>query len=362
MKNNWFSTMVTNTTILGVMVLMTSGIFAQHNQKNALLIGVQDCMNPVIEKLDYPKHDVLNMKKALSGIGFNTITCMIDIENMNQRYVPTRKNILHELSIMVRQPSPILQIVYLTGHGITVDGKPFFVAVGADLNNCEESMISIDEICEIMNNSSAKSRVLVFDCCRSMPERVIKFKGMDNKIIPGKTKSLASLSREELTAAIPNNICVIMSCQDGENSMEDSSLGGSVFTHFFVEGLTSEHATDRRGVVSVTELFNFVRYKTSQYANNYGCSQNPEMISQLSSSIELVQLDLLPVSHTVTPTVKTNPVSSRASDRTQEQPRYQQRQSAQTPYSPTSQTRFIDRPAVQAAGRAAIAYGLSQIR
>ena len=322
----------------------------QINNKKVLLIGVKDYKNASsFGSLQYTHNDVHNLRDAFSKAGYSVV-CMTDNRRGNALW-PNSDNILHQIGVITDNAEyRDILLVYLSGHGVKINGNLYFVPADADLANFEESFVRIDEICARLNSSSARETMLIIDCCRNAPDRIIRFKGIDNRLLTEKSLTSTSLSSEDLTASLTTNFCVLLSCQDGERSIEDSFVESSIFSFYLADALTNEMAAGRDGVISVESLFDYVRFNVSRHARNVGHSQNPELVGRMSNQIVLAKIDSRS---------QHNPRQKVVQHRDQQQ-QHQQRQ--QAAYHTTQQPRSVDRPLVQAAGRAAISYGLSRIR
>ena len=58
---------------------------------------------------------------------------------------------------------------------------------------------------------------------------------------------------------------LFMSSKGQENSLEDSGLRSGVFSHFLIKGLKGEADADHDKIISIEELYDYVKLKVSKY-------------------------------------------------------------------------------------------------
>ena len=173
-----------------------------------------------------------------------------------ERLALRRKHDLAELG-----PHNTLFALFFTGHGLS--GR--LLTTDAPLEGADLSAI--------VSAMDARLSVAFVDACYSgsFDWEALKAKGA--RPTPG-FNPITELPKEVLES---EGAMWFVSSQSGELSYEDKHLGG-LFTHFLLEGFT-EAPQDGVGV-SLENLWEYARQRTSTFAAARGRSQNPERIVQ----------------------------------------------------------------------------------
>ena len=114
-----------------------------------------------------------------------------------------------------------------------------------------------EEIKQIFDESNAKHKVIFSDACYS--GSLLAMKSTVNNMM---NKYYQSFEETE------GGLAFLTSSKSEEVSLEDGGLRQGVYTHFLIRGLNGEADTNQDKIVSVSELFDFVRDGVRQYTGN----------------------------------------------------------------------------------------------
>jgi uncharacterized caspase-like protein len=166
-----------------------------------------------------------------------------------------------------------LAVVLFSGHGAMVDGKFYLLTYGVDARTAariKASALSIADFRDELRALGHYGRVLVLlDACRSGAATA------DGASLP--------LNAEVLRAALAGaNVTVLTSSSGGEASREDARWNNGAFTEVLLDALGSAADTDRNGLVSITEL---TEYLTTRVPQLTGQAQNPGIEVRFESDV-----------------------------------------------------------------------------
>lgn len=150
-------------------------------------------------------------------------------------------------------------VIYFAGHGATErdaqspdgDGlEKYLLPFEADLKDLYATALPMEELSRIFNRIRSERLVFIADACYSGASggRTIGAGGMRASISEGFIDRIAGgKGRVIMTASGANEV-----------SAEKDELRQGVFTYYLIEGLKGKADTDRDGVVTVDEAFNYV--------------------------------------------------------------------------------------------------------
>lgn len=214
--------------------------------------------------------------------------CLYDVQNVllltdgakPLKDQPTKASILQAASQLAELAEPNDTVLFfLSGHGVLLDGRAYFVPVEAD--QAFQEMVSIAELRRILRKSKAQRRVLILDACHSGGEKSSETAKM-------------SQSFEDDLRADSEGIVTLASCRAEETSLEAPSKGHGLFTYWLIQGLKGEADTtgDRNHRIDILELYRFVSDRVKQEAMaEFRHLQRPTLIAAISGQIELAVVD-----------------------------------------------------------------------
>ena len=168
----------------------------------------------------------------------------------------TRENILGALrNVLLKADENDVVMFYFSGHG--VEGA--FIPADFDGYNYR---LYHDEIRNIFEQSNAKHKLILGDACHS-------------GTLSGSEKSDLLAAREPVQDMLKKyyeafencngGMALLMSSKGVEVSLEDSGLRSGVFSYFLIRGMKGEADADDDKIVTIEELFNYVKAKVSGY-------------------------------------------------------------------------------------------------
>jgi hypothetical protein len=207
-----------------------------------LVVATTEYDDQRLARLGAPLADALELARTLSNEGDFEVETLINAEAQTvqrriERFCKTGK--LNSDSLLV----------YLTGHGIKDDdGNLYFALRDTDRDLLRTTALSADLLAAVMDDSPARSQVLILDCCYSGAyARAMRAKGGDD----------ANL--KERFASSPDARGRIVLAASGAIELAWEDERGSIFTRAMVDGIrTGEADLDRDGEITARELHTYV--------------------------------------------------------------------------------------------------------
>ena len=205
----------------------------------ALVVATTEYDDTRLERLAAPLEDALRLARALDHFGDFEVDTLVNAEAQTvqrrfERFCKTGRN---------RQDT---LFVYLTGHGVKDDdGNLYFALRDTDRDLLRTTALSADLLGAILNESPARSQILMLDCCYSgAMARALRPKGTGDVDLLGAFGG--GRGRVVLAAS-----SAIEQAWEGEQ--------GSVYTHAVVDGITSGRADlNQDGRITAAELHGHV--------------------------------------------------------------------------------------------------------
>lgn len=232
------------------------------NHRYALLIGINDYNKP-FEPLKYCDADMEALEKVLLELDFPPENIVrLSTSATNSSRLPTKANILHQAKLLADEVDEGgMFILAFSGHGASYGDESYFCPMDA-VNKDLSSLVKRSDVYKIVENCSAKQKLVFVDACRS------------SLVMDGWRAATGMKGLVDPVGIENPGFFVISSCKTGQISWEDKTLGHGVFTHFLLEGLRGKAAQD--GQISVHGLFSYVNYQTKRYVRlNFEDSQIP---------------------------------------------------------------------------------------
>lgn len=251
-------------------------------QRYALIIGISKYKNNLkgINNLEYADADARSIYEFLqqpAGGGFSR-------ENMRLllNETATTASIREALPSFVSKASENdLLVVFIASHGAPDTFAPqqlYLITYDTDVLNMPQTALPMIELGSYINgNVKSKRLVLFFDACHSA--------GIATEGTRALANNLANLYLETLLYK-ENGRSIITSSDINETSLESQKWGNGhgVFTYYLLEGLKGNADTNRDRLVSVGELFRYVRQKVRINTN---FQQNPRMLAGDNDNLAL---------------------------------------------------------------------------
>ncbi|MGB3546476.1 MAG: caspase family protein [Saprospiraceae bacterium] len=212
----------------------------------ALIVGVSTYSHmPVLRFPDDDAYRIYGFLKSPEGgaVPDERLKILIDED-------ATRANILGELRSLFRRAGPQdLVFIYFSGHGQPGAFLPI------DYNGTDNKLYH-RELRELLDASPARYKLLLADACHSGSLLSARDGSEPTDILQ---RYYTELSKAAAGTAL------LMSSKSNETSLESSGLRQGVFSHFLIRGLKGEADRDGDRVVTMRELYQYVRERTSEY-------------------------------------------------------------------------------------------------
>lgn len=178
----------------------------------------------------------------------------------------TKKGILDSMEeLFAKADKNDMVMLYFSGHGLAGSFIPH------DFDGLR-NRINHTDIEAIFQKSHAKHKVVYADACYSGSYEV------GEKSI-GNTKMKDFYTKLENTSS---STALMMSSRKHEISLEFLGLKQGVFSHFLIKGLGGEADHDKNKIVSMNELFKYVKNGVREYT---GYSQTPVIMGNYSQNM-----------------------------------------------------------------------------
>jgi len=255
--------------------------FSEESVKNnsvkiwALIVGVADYSTLAntygVTDLNYSASDAKKIYQFLKSpeggnIPDNQIALLRDTE-------ATRADILAKGKQLFQQANnDDLIIVYFSGHG----GPNFFMA--------HDQPLKYQDIKTVIESSAAKKRICIADACYSGT-------WSDNANAQVAQKSMTSAQLERLyydaLSNSSNGIALFMSSAKDETSIEIPQIQQGLFTYLYIEGLKGHADADGNKIITIQELYEFVKYGVSTIASQLNHQQTPNISGFFDNSMPI---------------------------------------------------------------------------
>ena len=255
MKAGWAS-FVVGVAALMVVAALNDKVWAamrvvrRTNNLIVLCAGVDEYQDKRLPKLLFCADDANKMVDVLRDVGAREKACLA-LTNQEATNVEIRQGI----DAILEDAGPESTVVImLAGNGFeTNDGEVWFCPSDFDLDNWEETAISIGELRDRLIDDDARFTLLIVDACRELP--------------PFETESQRrTLARATREIKPQSSFALLFSCQSLGLAYEDQTLNGGVFTHFIAETLRER----RSGGLRVSGLWRAASQKTRDWTKRGG--------------------------------------------------------------------------------------------
>ena len=249
----------------------------------ALLVGVDDYNQA--QDLQYCGADQRAFREKLIGAGFpDEQVFVLHDEAKEKKYLPFKANIDKQLDLVLGlvEKDDII-VLSFSGHGMHFGGKSYICPTDARLDD-PASLVPLDSVYDRLKKSPAAFKLVLVDACRNDPRP-----GGQRSLTPteGTRQFAESLQKERP----PEGLLLINSCAPGEISWEEKEFGHGVFMHFLMEGMDGQADDNNDGKVTLYELTQYARKKTSVYvARKFNDSQRPFI--KTDTTLEALDFDL----------------------------------------------------------------------
>jgi len=259
----------------------------------AVIIGVGTYANPTIPRLRYATRDAEAMYRFLTTKGgYPKDNVLLLTDGAGQK--PTLQNIRRALGeFLYRKPGrEDMVLIYYAGHGAPevdtagneTDGlAKYLIPMDAEPESLYSTALPMDEIQRIFARIPAERIVMLLDTCysgtaggRTFMRQQIRAGSINDQFLERLTRSRG---RVIITASGPNEV-----------ALESSELGHGVFTYFLLQGLAGKADRNGDGVVTVSELYEYVEEQVDRKARAEGGRQRPLMKGEVEGTLPLARV------------------------------------------------------------------------
>jgi tetratricopeptide (TPR) repeat protein len=228
---------------------------ADPGKKYALLVGVSEYAS--LRELPGARNDVVALRDALTGGGFDTSGITLMTNGSAGRLNPTAANIVNEVEKLVRKArEEDTVLLAFAGHGFQLKGESgnYFCAAESRADR-PETMVPLTMVLKELAQCKSRRKVLMVDACRNDPFA----EGERGKSWAKKVKN-----RLQLDLPSEGDIIVMFSCSPAQYSNEDVKLRHGVFFYYVIRGLLGE-AAGKDGIVTVDSLLAYARPQVERH-------------------------------------------------------------------------------------------------
>jgi hypothetical protein len=231
-------------------------------RRYALLIGANAGERDEVV-LRYANDDAHRLSRILQQLGGFRGEDVVLLQEAGANDV---RSALIDLNERVRHEPHALLFVYYSGHA------------DADTLHLSGSRLPFRELRGLVSGSSATTRVLVVDACRS---------GAITRVKGGHAGPSFDVRVE--TPVPAEGMAILTSSAAGEDSQESDSLGGSIFTHYLASALVGAADADKDGQITIGEAFSYASSATlAATAATVAGPQHPTFRLDLAGREDLV--------------------------------------------------------------------------
>ena len=232
--------------------------YYSRQKKHVLCIGINSYrVLPSLSLTVKDAHAVASTFKDMFGDNVST-TMLLDEQASKARVMES----LNQISAQAKPEDQV--IVFYSGHGLTKNNVGYLVPSDADPDSLESSAISMLAFGDAFKQIPAKQKVMLVDACYSGAFDVLSAKGVE------------SISTLENYLAGEGEV-VISAGTSTQLVAENIEIGYGLFTYHLVNGLRGQSDQNGNGLITISELFAYVRSQLRRATENSGMLQTPAM-------------------------------------------------------------------------------------
>ncbi|HEV2991408.1 MAG TPA: caspase family protein, partial [Candidatus Angelobacter sp.] len=243
----------------------------------ALIVGVSKYQDPKIPRLDYADQDARALSDALSSSTLGGFSAERKLVLLNEQ--ATTAGITKALRSFLQKPDvDDTVVIYLAGHGAPDPKRPdnvYFITHDTQIDDIAGTALPMREIeIALKENLMAQRVVVLSDACHS---EAIGTKGRRDLVYSASESTNRAL--DEMVRRSKPGTAIFTSARSGETSLEGHKWGGGhgVFTWFLLQGLQGSADLNKDGVISLDELFTYVKDQVKQETRD---QQHPVVVSE----------------------------------------------------------------------------------
>ena len=256
----------------------------------AVVIGIGEYEHKAIPRLRFAARDAQAMYDFLTTKGgYPKQNVLLLTDTTAEK--PTLQNIRRALGdFLFRRPGrDDMVLIYYAGHGAPevdaagaeTDGlSKYLIPRNADPDSLYSTAFPMDEIQKIFARIPSERVVMLLDTCysgtaggRTFARQQIRSGNLSDQFLERLTRSRG---RVVITASGPNEV-----------ALESPDLGHGIFTYYLLEGLAGKADRNGDGLVTVSELYEYVEDQVDRAARLAGGKQRPLMKGEIEGTLPL---------------------------------------------------------------------------
>ena len=257
----------------------------------AVIIGVGGYENSAVPRLRYSVADADAIYQTLLSSGFKKENILLLTDKTERK--PTLRNIKWALGTFLARSAhkDDLVMIYFAGHGasevdqrgIERDGlSKYLVPVDADPDDLYSTALPMDEMQNVLARIEAERVTVFLDACYSGAAGGRTFASNKTRAV-----NVDEIFLDRLTRA--KGRAIVTASRPSELSIELAELGHGIFTYYLVRGLQGYADTNRDGIVSLQELYEYLAQEVSRKSRQVGGNQHPMLKGELEGVLPLTR-------------------------------------------------------------------------
>jgi len=226
-----------------------------------------------LPSVNYAQKDALLIKQyfiKILGVPEANIIYLVNSE-------ATKARIMYNLRTYIPRNTEnnSLLYVYFVGHGGLDEGKegPYIIPYDGNVRFSEDTSYRLKDFYEDLENLQIRRSFVFLDT---------SFNGIaprsDNLILPGAKRALKPTGNLNLSS---DKVISMISATEGQVSNAYPEKGYGLFTYFLLRGLRGEAHKSRSGLMTLGELYSYVRDQVMKVSSRRGIEQIPILTPDL---------------------------------------------------------------------------------
>lgn len=224
----------------------------------ALLVGINQYVDPNYPTLKYCVHDVEALDELLSATGYTTLMLVDNPDE--ERLKPTCDHVIYAIREILETADPLDFLwLHFSGHGQVIDGKRALITTEFR-PLLKEKVLTLETIIDMLLAKHMRRVLITLDACHTGVE------GWRGTLSPEFIQNVHELAE---------GYAVIAASTSQQKAMESGSNQHGVFTYYLLDALNGNADHDDKGFVTVDDLKTHVIDHLRRWKVKYGRIQEP---------------------------------------------------------------------------------------
>ena len=259
----------------------------------AVIVGVGHYESQQVPSLRYSVADADAVYDFLVASGQVKKDHVILLTDKSERK-PTLRNLRWALGTFLARSAKRddTVLIFFAGHGapevdqrgVERDGlAKYLIPSDADPDDLFATALPMDDIQTIFGRIEAERVVMFLDACYSGAAGGRTFLTSRTR-----SSSLDDAFLERLTRS--KGRVIVTAARTAEVAVELKELGHGLFTYYLVQGLRGAADTNRDGIVTLQELYEYLEQQVSRRSRSAGANQHPVMKGEMEGALPLAKV------------------------------------------------------------------------